>query len=41
MFIQTYPDNEFADDAAISIENMGKTPEELIREFEAKNESGE
>jgi TolA-binding protein len=39
-FIQLYPENEFADDASISIENMGKSPEELIKEFEAKNKEG-
>lgn len=33
-FIRKYPDNEFADDAAISIQNLGKTPEELIKQFE-------
>jgi len=37
-FIQRYPDHEFADDAAISIQNLGKTPEELVREFEQKNQ---
>lgn len=37
MFIEKYPDNEFADDAELSIKNMGKTPEELIREFEESN----
>lgn len=36
-FIERYPDNEFADDAQMSIRNMGKSPEELIREFEAMN----
>ena len=35
-FIQKYPDNDFADDAQISINNLGKSPEELIKEFEAK-----
>lgn len=33
-FIQLYPDNEFADDAAVSIQNLGKSPEELIKQFE-------
>lgn len=33
-FLETYPDNEFADDAEISIRNLGKTPEELIQQFE-------
>ena len=37
LFIEKYPDNEFADDAELSIKNMGKTPEELIREFEEAN----
>jgi TolA-binding protein len=36
-FIQQYPTHQFADDAARCIENMGKSPEELIREFEKKN----
>lgn len=35
-FLQKYPDDEFADDAAISIQNLGKSPEELIQEFEEK-----
>lgn len=37
LFLQKYPDNEFADDAQMSLQNLGKSPEELIREFEAKN----
>ncbi|NOX86945.1 MAG: tetratricopeptide repeat protein, partial [Chlorobi bacterium] len=37
MFLDKYPDNEFADDARMSLQNLGKTPEELIREFEEKN----
>ncbi len=36
-FIAKYPDDEFADDAAVSIKNLGKSPEELIKEFEAKS----
>jgi tetratricopeptide (TPR) repeat protein len=36
-FIAKYPTHDFADDAAVSIQNMGKSPEELIREFEEKN----
>lgn len=35
-FLVKYPDDEFADDAQISIQNLGKSPEELIREFEEK-----
>lgn len=33
-FLEKYPENDFADDAEISLKNLGKTPEELIREFE-------
>jgi outer membrane protein assembly factor BamD (BamD/ComL family) len=40
-FLQKYPDDEFADDAAISIQNLGKSPEELIREFEERNKEEE
>jgi tetratricopeptide (TPR) repeat protein len=36
-FLLKYPNDEFADDAEISIQNLGKTPEELIREFEEKS----
>ena len=39
LFIKKYPNHDFADDAAISIENMGKSPEELIRMFEEKNKA--
>jgi len=36
-FLAKYPTHDFADDAAISIKNMGKSPEELIRSFEEQN----
>lgn len=36
-FIQKYPQHPYADDAEILIQNLGKSPEELIREFEARN----
>ncbi|MCK9400733.1 MAG: tetratricopeptide repeat protein [Bacteroidales bacterium] len=36
-FLKKYPNHDFADDAAISIKNMGKSPEELIRSFEEQN----
>ncbi len=36
-FIRLYPGHSMADDAKYSIENMGKSPEELIREFERKD----
>jgi len=40
-FLLKYPDDEFADDAQISIQNLGKTPEELIKEFEEKSKEKE
>lgn len=38
-FLNTYPDNEFADDAEISIQNLGKSPEELIQQFEQQQQA--
>ena len=35
-FMEKYPDNEFADDAKVSIQNLGKTPEEIIMEIEER-----
>jgi len=35
-FITKYPKHDLTDDAQISIQNLNKTPEELIKEFEAK-----
>ena len=35
-FLNKYPSNEFADDAQACLDNLGKTPEQLIKEFEAK-----
>jgi tetratricopeptide (TPR) repeat protein len=35
-FIEKYPDHPMVNDARFSIENMGKSDEELIREFEQK-----
>jgi len=37
LFLEKYPDSEFADDAEISLKNLGKTPEELIEEFQKNN----
>ncbi|KAA3653216.1 MAG: hypothetical protein DWP98_00145 [Bacteroidetes bacterium] len=36
-FIAEYPNHPMADDAAYSLKNMGKSPEELIREFEIQD----
>ena len=33
-FLSTYPDHPIAGDVAFSLENLGKTPEELIKQFE-------
>jgi outer membrane protein assembly factor BamD (BamD/ComL family) len=33
-FLQKYPDHPIAADVAFSLENLGKSPEELIRQFE-------
>lgn len=35
-FIEKYPDHPMVKDAEFSIQNLGKSDEELIREFEAK-----
>jgi len=37
MFLQKYPDHDFADDARFSLQYLGKSPEELMREFEQMN----
>ncbi len=36
-FIKKYPESEFVDDAQASLKYLGKSPEELIKEFEKKN----
>ncbi|MBI4647950.1 MAG: tetratricopeptide repeat protein [Bacteroidia bacterium] len=36
-FISKYPNHEFTDDAQISLEQLGKPMEQIIREIEAKN----
>jgi outer membrane protein assembly factor BamD (BamD/ComL family) len=38
LFLEKYPNNEFADDAKVSLKNLGKTPEQLIKEFEGVKE---
>ena len=37
-FLDLYPDHEMAKDARASIDNMGKSLEELIKEWESKNQ---
>lgn len=36
-FIEKYPKNPFTNDAVASLKNLGKTPEELVKEFEKNN----
>jgi len=36
-FLSKYPDHVLAPSAKSSLDNLGKSPEQLIREFEAKN----
>jgi len=36
-FLAQYPNHDFVDDAQAALKYLGKSPEELIREFEATN----
>lgn len=36
-FLAKYPDHELADDATSAIKYLGKSPEEMVREFEKMN----
>lgn len=40
-FLEQYPDDDFADDVTLSLKNLGKTPEELIKMFEQENGQGD
>lgn len=35
LFLAKYPEHEFADDAQAALRHLGKSPEDLIKEFEA------
>jgi len=35
-YLELYPNGEFADDCRASIENLGFTPEELVKKFESQ-----
>ena len=39
LFLEKYPDNEFSKDARVALMNIGKTPEQLVREFEDKQKA--
>ena len=38
-FIEKYPTNDFTKDARMALKNLGKTPEMLVREFEAQRKA--
>jgi tetratricopeptide (TPR) repeat protein len=38
-FINKYPDHDFADDAQVMLDNLGKTDEEILRELEARQQA--
>lgn len=40
-FIEKYPESPMVEDVKATLENLGLTPEELIRKFESKNEAAE
>lgn len=40
-FLAKYPKHELADDVQFSLNNLGKSPEEIMKEFEAKMNNGE
>ena len=35
-FLQKYPKSDLANDATLSLQNLGKTPEEIVKGFEVK-----
>ena len=35
-FIEKYPNSDFSDDARVALENLGKSPEQMVREFEER-----
>ena len=39
MYLDKYPDGEFAKDASVLIMNLGKSPEEMIKGFEQQNDT--
>jgi outer membrane protein assembly factor BamD (BamD/ComL family) len=39
LFIEKYPHHDFADDAQIALNNLGKSPEQMVKEFEKKKQA--
>jgi len=40
-FLQKHPNDELAESAKMELENLGKSPEELIKKFEAQQQEGQ
>jgi outer membrane protein assembly factor BamD (BamD/ComL family) len=38
-FIEKYPNNEFTKDARIALQNLGKSPEVMVQEFEERQKA--
>jgi len=38
-FIEKYPNGDFANDARIALKNLGKSPEQMVREFEEQRKA--
>jgi len=38
-FIEKYPNSDFTNDARIALQNLGKSPEQMIREFEERRKA--
>jgi TolA-binding protein len=39
LFLEKYPRHEFANDAKMSLGNLGKTPDQIVAQFEAKKKA--
>ena len=39
LFIEKYPRHDFADDARMALQNLGKTADQMVAEFEAKKKA--
>jgi len=39
LFIEKYPRHEFADDAQAALNNLGKTPDQMVKEFELRRKA--
>ncbi len=39
LFLEKYPNNDFSDDARAALDNLGKSPEQMVKEFEARRKT--